>query len=160
MTAIDCKSVRISYIFVNSGCATDNDEREYLMKLLGNKRIVTLLLYSGSVHGWKAKHFHSRCDKRSPTISLFKIKNGDCIGGYTNALWTSEGKLISDNQAMLFNLSRGRYFNNKKTGKEIVCNKDIGPYFGNLELSAYPQPFNGEGNCVSQANNSSYEIQV
>ena len=110
MTAIDCKSVRISYIFVNSGCATDNDEREYLMKLLGNKRIVTLLLYSGSVHGWKAKHFHSRCDKKSPTISLFKIKNGDCIGGYTKAMWSSEFCHRGDSGAMLFNLSCFRHF--------------------------------------------------
>jgi hypothetical protein len=31
------------------------------------------------------KDFHSRCDKKGPTISLFKVKKGDCIGGFTNA---------------------------------------------------------------------------
>jgi hypothetical protein len=63
-----------------------------LLKLLGNKLLVTTLLYSGSIHGWEAKDFHSRCDGKGPTISLFKMKAEededeveDCIGGYTNA---------------------------------------------------------------------------
>ena len=56
-------------------------------KLLGNKRLVTTLLFGGSDHGWKAIDFHSRCDKSGATICLFKIKDGDCIGGYTNVKW-------------------------------------------------------------------------
>jgi hypothetical protein len=56
-----------------------------MLKLLGNKRLVTYMLYRGSEHGWKFIDFHSRCDNKGPTISLFKIKDGDCIGGYTKA---------------------------------------------------------------------------
>jgi hypothetical protein len=55
--------------------------KKYLAFLLGNKK--ANLLYNGSAHGWLAKDFHSRSDNKGPTISLFKIKNGDCIGGYT-----------------------------------------------------------------------------
>jgi hypothetical protein len=55
------------------------------MKLLRNKKFVTVLLFRGSEHGWKGIDFHSRCDNKRPTISLFKIKDGDCIGGFTNA---------------------------------------------------------------------------
>jgi hypothetical protein len=69
----------------NSGCTSKKEEKKYLLKLLGNKRLVTTLLYSGSIHGWMLEDFHSRCDGKHPTISLFKIKDGDCIGGYTNA---------------------------------------------------------------------------
>ena len=83
------------------------------------------LIYSGSVHGWMAKDFHSRCDNKGPTISLFKIKNGDCIGGYTAASWgrnygnssqLAYGSNIFayDSSAMLFNLSRQRKFANTK----------------------------------------------
>jgi hypothetical protein len=43
------------------------------------------LLFRGSIHGWNFKDFHSRCDGQGPTISLFKVKDGDCIGGYTSA---------------------------------------------------------------------------
>jgi hypothetical protein len=59
------------------------------MNLLGNKKLVTVLLFRGSQHGWKCIDFHSRCDKKGPTISLFKVKDGDCIGGFTEAQWES-----------------------------------------------------------------------
>jgi hypothetical protein len=53
-----------------------------------------------------------------------------------------------DNNAMLFNLSTCSHFPNKKTWQEIFCNAGIGPCFGNCaDLSAYDEPFNGEGNC-------------
>jgi hypothetical protein len=73
----------IDNFLANSKCATENYQKEYLLKLLGNKRFVTLMLYQGSIHGWKFKDFHSRCDNKGPTISLFKVKDGDVIGGYT-----------------------------------------------------------------------------
>ena len=59
------------------------------------------------------KDFHSRCDNKGPTISLFKIKNGDCIGGYTAAKWPFGGFVV-DNGSMLFNLPRQRQFLNTK----------------------------------------------
>jgi hypothetical protein len=69
----------------NSTCTSKKDEKLFLLKLLGNKRLKTKNLYRGSIHGWKAEDFHSRCDGKRPTISLFKVKGtGDCIGGYTN----------------------------------------------------------------------------
>jgi hypothetical protein len=74
----------INKYFTNSKCASEK-EKEFLLKLLGNKQLVTILLYSGSIHGWHAKDFHSRCDGKRLTISLFKVKDGDCIGGYTDA---------------------------------------------------------------------------
>ncbi len=59
------------------------------------------------MHGWKAKKFHSRCDNKGPTLCLMKIKEGDCIGGFTKAEWSSpsERKFFSDLDAILFNLS-------------------------------------------------------
>ncbi len=69
----------------NSKCATENKQKEYLRKLLGNKRFVTYMLYRGSDHGWYPEDFHDRCDNKGPTISLFKIEDGDVIGGYTKA---------------------------------------------------------------------------
>jgi nitrite reductase/ring-hydroxylating ferredoxin subunit len=69
----------------NSKCATEKIQKQYLLKILGNKKILAVLLYSGSIHGWMYKDFHSRCDKKGPTVSLFKIKDGDCVGGYTKA---------------------------------------------------------------------------
>jgi hypothetical protein len=85
-SASDKLSAMIDNLLPNSFCTYNYEEKKFLHKLLGNKQLVTTLLYSGSIHGWKAKDFHSRCDGKGPTISLFKVKNtGECIGGYTNA---------------------------------------------------------------------------
>ena len=77
-------TANIEHLLQNSMCTSKINEKLYLLKLFDYK-IVTTLLYRGSKHGWKSKDFHSRCDGKGPTISLFKLKNGDCIGGYTKA---------------------------------------------------------------------------
>jgi hypothetical protein len=74
----------IEKFLTNSTCTTE-EEKAYLIKLLGNRQLTTTLLLRGSIHGWTFKDFHSRVEGKRPTISLFKVKDGDCIGGYTNA---------------------------------------------------------------------------
>ena len=66
----------IKEFLLGSKCATEDQEKAYLLELLGNKKLVTTLLYRGSEHGWMAIDFHSRCENKGPTISLFKKKNG------------------------------------------------------------------------------------
>ena len=98
----------IELFLQHSQCATENEQKEYLLQILGNKQLVTTLLLRASEHGWTAKDFHDRCDGKGPTISLFKIHDGDCIGGYTNVKWSSGepyGMSYADNEAMLFNLT-------------------------------------------------------
>ena len=135
--------------------------RLFLFKLLGSKPATSTLLYSGHLHGWTYKDFHSRCDSKGRTVSLFQIEQGDCIGGYTSQHWESEwNKWKADNSAFLFNLTRSRHFPSKATGKDISCYCDFGPCFsgggsGN-DLTASLQPFNGKNNCGSYANFSGY----
>jgi hypothetical protein len=38
------------------------------------KRFETYLLFRGSRDGWTAKDFHSRCDGKGPTVSLFRTE--------------------------------------------------------------------------------------
>ncbi len=64
---------------------------------------------------------------------------------------------------MLFNLSCCRHFPSKLTGNDIKCYRYYGPCFqgsGVSELSAIDEPFNGDGNCKSFTNYSSYEIPL
>jgi hypothetical protein len=75
----------IEKMLMNSKCATDAQMKEFLFKILGNKQLVTTMLFRASEDGWSPEDFHSRCDKKGPTLSLFKIQDGDCIGGYTAA---------------------------------------------------------------------------
>jgi hypothetical protein len=75
----------ICKFLLNSKCATEVKEKRFLQKLLKLKQLDTNILYRGSDHGWTFKDFHDRCDKKGPKICLFRVKDGDCIGGYTAA---------------------------------------------------------------------------
>jgi hypothetical protein len=134
--------------------------RAFLINLLGKKPVTSTLLYSGHLHGWNYKDFHSRCDSKGRTVSLFQIEQGDCIGGYTSQCWDNSGRK-ADSSAFLFNLNRARHFPSKATGKDIYCQYDYGPCFEGgyvSELLAEYQPFNGKDNCCSKANQSGYNI--
>ncbi len=87
----------------NSKCATKEEEKQYLYQLLGNNQLVTTLLYRGSDHGWLKKDYESRRDYKKSAIFLFKIKDGDCIGGYTMISLSSNGSKTYNGK--LFNLS-------------------------------------------------------
>ena len=70
-----------------------------------------VLEYRGSDHGWDNEEFHSRADHKNWTITLFKIQDGDCVGGFTTQSWHDRGKYnswVSDDNAFLFNLSCAR----------------------------------------------------
>jgi hypothetical protein len=71
-----------------------------------------VLEYRGSDHGWAYKDFHSRADHKDWTITLFKIQDGDCVGGFTTQSWHHREDVpnsnVRDDNAFLFNLSCAR----------------------------------------------------
>ena len=98
--------------------------------------------------------FHKRCDMKGPTLTLMRVKDGPCIGGFTLCQWTSDeiGFWQTDRSAVLFNLTDKRKFPCQESQQAIFCYKDYGPCFGgqNAELVAW-QPFNAESNGGSIA---------
>jgi hypothetical protein len=163
--------------FPNTRCKISNEMRAFIYKLLkpkpssiskpfsGSKTlIITTLLYSGHLHGWNVKDFHDRCDSKGRTVSLFQIKDGDCIGGYTSQCWESpeSWKLKADSSAFLFNLTRSCHFPSKATGKDIFCSSSYGPCFhgGNGPELATWGPFNGKDYCGSWVNKPGYNIPL
>ena len=100
------------------------------------------------------------CDGKGPTFTLFKIQeNGECIGGFTKAQWTSPEKeqFKTDPTAMLFNLSTRQNFQCQNPKKAIACWKNWGPYFGDGELYTF-EPFNQVNQCCSYINRNVYGI--
>ena len=101
---------------------TKRIEKDYLIKILKKEEFklfgkniikyakIKQMIYRGSQHGFKAKDFHEQCDGKGPTISLFKLSNGECIGGYTQAQWTSVHGFLDNNHkdpcALVFPLSQ------------------------------------------------------
>ncbi len=64
----------------------------------------------------------------------------------------------SDAGAMLFNLTTHTSLQCINPSYAIKCREDRGPYFGNIELSAWYEPFNKENACISYSNSSGYSI--
>lgn len=127
-----------------------------------NQVQIAALLYRGSRDGWGADDFHLRCDKKGATITLFKLKEGPCIGGFTRAQWISPVKSsqnVEDSSAMLFNLTEKLKFPIVIKERAIYCKREWGPCFGDSELAAYYEPFNEKNQQESFANNSAYGIK-
>ena len=120
------------------------------------------LNYRGSKDGWKSEDFHQRCDNKGPSISLFRMKDGDCIGGFTVNSWSSPDfwECKSDKRAFLFNLTKQRQFTCKNFVHAIVCDRDFGPNFGWGELEAIKDPFDQENAFKSCANRENYKIPL
>jgi hypothetical protein len=63
------------------------------------------LLYRGTRDGFGAKDFHSKCDGKSPTLTIIKAQGSEYIfGAYTQASWKSSCIYELDPQAFLFSL--------------------------------------------------------
>ncbi len=142
-------------LFAASKCLNIK-EIEILLYYLKHKKVYEAVLeYRGTEHGWGYKDFHLRADNKDWTVSLFKIKNGDCIGGFTTQSWHHRGYFdceVRDGNACLFNLSCNLFFPSQNSGKDIICYQNEGPVFGGggcRELAPLDTPFNGEDKCIS-----------
>jgi hypothetical protein len=117
----------------------DPKEKAYFIEIMPYKKFKTILRYRASRDGWLPKDFHRKSDGKKPTVSLFRIKeNGQCIGGFTSAYWSSPPVYtgITDSSGMIFNLTTKKLFKSKFDSDSIVCSKRVGPNFGLGELSA------------------------
>jgi hypothetical protein len=94
------------------------------------------LLYRGSLHGFKASDFHSKCDGISKTLTIIKAKtSGNIFGGYTEATldgtrWKSDKNsfifslINSENQPVKMNITNGQ------EQHAIFSHPTCGPTFG------------------------------
>jgi hypothetical protein len=110
----------------------------------GKQVYETVLEYRGSDHGWKLDDFHERADNKGWTVSLFKILEGDCVGGFTTQSWDIKSHgynwWVRDDNGFLFNLSCARLFPSQHSGSDIYCHSNWGPVFsgyGRIELGAW-----------------------
>ena len=77
-------------MFYKSKCISNPIEKSFLIEnVIRNDKMITFLKYRGSDHGWEAKDFHDLCDDIGPTITLLKLEDESCIGGFTTAKWKS-----------------------------------------------------------------------
>lgn len=73
-----------------SSCKMTDEEIAFVQNVLEERKIGASLLYRGSQHGWMWEDFHKRCDMKGPTLTLMRLRDGPCIGGFTLCQWTSD----------------------------------------------------------------------
>jgi hypothetical protein len=93
------------------------------------------LLYRGTKDGFCADDFHVKCDGKSSTLTIIKVKGSDFIfGGYTEAEWQSFGRDKSDPNAFIFSLinkdNKSCKMNVTDPNRAIYCSSRRGPIFG------------------------------
>jgi len=107
------------------------------------------LLYRGTRDGFKQRDFHSKCDGKSNTLTIFKAKESKFIfGGFTSVSWESSAidKSKSDPNAFLFSLT-----NKDKRPLKMKVDPNQHEYAINCD-SKYGPSFGGDICIVNNAN--------
>jgi hypothetical protein len=72
------------------------------------------LLYKLTRDGSGASTFHSKCDGKANTVTIIKTDSNYVFGGYTAAMWKSDGTYGYDTTAFIFSLRRNGISYNEK----------------------------------------------
>lgn len=112
------------------GILRDEGEKE----LIGNwikpsHKIKMELLYKASQDSDQSSIFHSKCDGKSPTLTLLKTTKGYRCGGYTNQKWDTSSGYKKDSTAFIFSLDTKKMYKSSNDNS-IYCNSSYGPTFG------------------------------
>ena len=94
------------------------------------------LLYRGTKDGSSSKDFHSKCDNKGPTITLFKNEKEFIFGGFTSISWTDNRGRLTASDSFIFTLTNihntePTKFNRTNNQYGVYHGIDYGPYFGN-----------------------------
>jgi hypothetical protein len=94
-----------------------------------------MLLYRGSRDGFGAADFHSKCDDRTNTLTIFKAESSSYVfGGFTSLSWNGSNRFKTDLNGFLFSLTnkdnKPCKMNSQNPTQGIYCTPDCGPTFG------------------------------
>jgi hypothetical protein len=94
-------------------------------------------LYRGTVDGFRATNFHSKCDGHANTVTVIQTTKGFIFSGFTPLAWDSSSGYQADNsrKSFLFSLKNSRNSETRKfvmanSAKAIYCGGTYGLVFG------------------------------
>jgi len=114
----------------------ENSEKNisFLQSLFHYRILFLERLFNAKTDGFSAKAFHSKCDKKFPSLLLFKVKiTNEIFGAFVSIPWESPStpKYRLDKRAFLFSFSKKTkheaYINEEYS---ILMDKNMGPCFG------------------------------
>ena len=103
------------------------------------KKVKFELLWKGTRDGFKAKDFHTRCDKKGPTVTVIKSEHDKIFGGFTSESWGFAGSGGLQNKhdatAFIYSLTRKEKYAQQLNSDSIGDIGYCGPTFGYAYLS-------------------------
>ena len=123
---------------INSLIIKDNDDYKKILKnwINPNKNLSTKLLYRLSRDGDKISKFHELCNDKGPTLTLFKVIDGNIGGIYTPLSWDNSDTWKHDMESFMFNLNKNQKYKKLTNDYSIYAKDNYGPwtyYFGFYE---------------------------
>ncbi|CAB4482519.1 hypothetical protein RhiirA1_532059 [Rhizophagus irregularis] len=127
------------------------------------------LLIRGTRDGFASEEFHTKCDEKSPTITILRVENtGEILGGYNPINWHSNvlGNYSPTNSSFIFSLG-DKVFNYdpilskiSNSSKAIYQSESYGPCFGGgySDLRLFGSNF--KDNCECRCVKTSYEHKI
>ncbi len=121
------------------------------------------LLYRATRDGFGSKDFHSRCDNKSPTLSICKAHESSYIfGGFASFTFNGSEIFKSNPNAFIFSLTNKDNKPLKMKVKSsqhqyaIYCDPEYGPTFGFGHDICIANNANTTMNCCSYLGDCSY----
>jgi len=133
-----------------------------------NLKMKAELLYRLSRDGNEYQTFHNLCDNKGATLTIFKLNDGNIMGGYTTKDWNSHssGIWIQDQNAFLFSLTENVkcIISNNSSYNAIFCYHGYGPYFEAIRFYSkkmdepyiYPSNYYNETNKLYPGKSNNY----
>jgi len=164
------KEKKIKIRNLNSLIIIDNEKYNMTLKnwINPNLEVKAELLYRLSRDGNEYQTFHNLCDNKGVTLTLFKLNDGNIMGGYTTKDWEnhSSGIWKQDQSAFLFSLTENVKctISNNNCYNAMYCYRDYEPYFEAIRFYSkkmdepfiYPSAYYNETNKLYPGKSNTY----
>eukprot|EP01084_Bolivina_argentea_P103213 184906_1 len=144
--SITVKSVKIfdsKILKLNEGNMLMKWMNERLLNNVQNKSIKYNLLWRMTRDGKDAKTFHSKCDNKGATLTIYHSEYDHVFGGYASVSWANSGSTKKDDNVFVY-LLRSQFGHNSQIYENINKQYGVyhynthGPCFGHAAVSYYP----------------------
>ena len=95
------------------------------------------LIYNAKLDGDKLSTYHSLCDNKGPTLTIFTTNNNLILGGYLSISFDENSGWIHDENAFLFSFNPDEKYSSIDTTYTFYGGKDRGPTFGGYNIEIF-----------------------
>ena len=104
------------------------------------------LIFNAKEHGDKISTYHSLCDNKGKTLTIFTTDDNLTLGGYLSKSFNENSGWIHDENAFLFSLNPDEKYVSIDTTYTFYGGKDRGPTFGGYNIEIFDNFFTNDKN--------------